>query len=248
MEGLSLQYRLRVSPWTSRITLQVRPDGRLEVIAPRRTSRRRIAAFLAEQAEWIRATRAALAVQQSRLAPPAPWMLPETLALPAIEACWAVLPRPTALAGIRITERDPGRLEVVGQLEDGALCRKALQRWLLLQGRRHLLPWLAAVSQRWAFPYARSAVRLAHTRWGSCSRAGAISLNARLLLVPPPQVEYVLLHELCHTREPNHSAAFWALVGRYCPDYPRRRAALRTAGRQLPAWAETSSHLVAPPE
>ena len=50
------------------------------------------------------------------------------------------------------------------------------------------------------------------------------------------QVQYVCVHELCHTREPNHSSAFWRLVARHCPAYAAARTALRAAGKQLPAW------------
>jgi len=108
-------------------------------------------------------------------------------------------------------------------------------------GHRHRcpgshLPCLNAVSHRCGLPYARGTVRVARRRWGSCSRAGTISLNARLLLLAAPLVDYVCVHELCHTREPNHSSAFWRLVARHCPAYAAARTALRAAGKQLPAW------------
>lgn len=66
------------------------------------------------------------------------------------------------------------------------------------------------------------------TRWGSCTpTTGRISINVRLALYPPECLEYVVVHELCHMKEANHSARFYALVERYYPDWRRVRALLR---------------------
>ena len=70
-------------------------------------------------------------------------------------------------------------------------------------------------------------VKLLKRRWGSCSRAGRLNFNLRLAMAPPAELEYVVLHELCHLVCPDHSPAFWRTVGRYMPDYDTRRAALR---------------------
>jgi predicted metal-dependent hydrolase len=231
-----MEYRLRVSVWTRRVTLRVTPDGRLEVIVPRRTSRRTIADCLAKHRDWIHAQLAEAEARRRALPPPPPWVPPAEIVLPAIAARWALQLQPNGGRGIRIVEMAPSLLELTGAVDDLALCRRALQRWLLIQGRRHLPPWLHALSETHGLPYARHTIRLAQSRWGSCSR-GAISLNARLLLLPPPLVDYVLLHELCHTAEANHSPAFWRLVGRHCPGYPSARAALCSAGKQLPTWS-----------
>ena len=64
-------------------------------------------------------------------------------------------------------------------------------------------------------------------RWGSCDTAGNIKLNWRLSMLPPRLRDYVLIHELCHLKEMNHSAAFWRLVGRYCPQYRELRKELK---------------------
>lgn len=231
-----MDYRLRVTPWARGISLRVTVTGALEVVAPRRYSPRTITRILLREAAWIQAAQADAAARHEAL--PAPvWRLPPEISLPAVGAHWTVMVRPTAAAGVRVIAANPDGLVVTGRVADSAACRCALRRWLLRQGQVHLLPRLAAVSQGCGLSYARSTVRLARSRWGSCSRLGVISLNARLLLLPLALVDYVLVHELCHTREPNHSPAFWRVVARYCPAYPDHRAALRAAGKQLPAWA-----------
>ena len=68
------------------------------------------------------------------------------------------------------------------------------------------------------------------TRWGSCSGRGVISYNWRLILMPDMILDYVVVHELCHLIEMNHSKAFWNLVGTVLPDYQKRRAWLKENG------------------
>jgi predicted metal-dependent hydrolase len=88
-------------------------------------------------------------------------------------------------------------------------------------GRRHdLMPAAVRIKQ--------------HKRlWGSCTTKRAINLNWRLILAPPAVFEYVVVHELCHLREPNHQAPFWRLVGEILPHFERQRRWLRTNGHLL---------------
>jgi predicted metal-dependent hydrolase len=79
----------------------------------------------------------------------------------------------------------------------------------------------------------RVSIRNQRTRWGSCGRDGHISLNWRLVLMPPDVSDYVLIHELMHLRRMDHSPAYWAHVAAACPDYQRARQWLRTNGRAL---------------
>ena len=81
--------------------------------------------------------------------------------------------------------------------------------------------------------YGRITIRSQHALWGSCSGKGNLSFNCLLMLTPPEVLDYVVVHELCHRKEMNHSARFWAEVGRVLPDYEIQRKWLRENGTAL---------------
>lgn len=86
---------------------------------------------------------------------------------------------------------------------------------------------LAYWSAFYNLSYNRVAIRDQRTRWGSCSKKGNLNFNYRLALVPPALLDYVIVHELCHLIEFNHSPAFWSHVARALPEYRTLRTALR---------------------
>ena len=77
------------------------------------------------------------------------------------------------------------------------------------------------------FKYNKVTVRNQSTRWGSCSKSGNLNFNYNLSLLPENLVDYIIVHELCHLGEFNHSKNFWDLVARAVPDYKERRQELR---------------------
>ena len=76
----------------------------------------------------------------------------------------------------------------------------------------------------------------ANTRWGSCTSAGVISLSWKLVQCPLTCIDYVIIHELSHLKEMNHSAMFWKNVADILPDYRQRRQQLKIFSRTLPCW------------
>ena len=98
----------------------------------------------------------------------------------------------------------------------------------------------SVLAQRTAFfarqigvTYGRITVRDQKTRWGSCSQTGNLNFNFRLILAPLEVLDYVVVHELCHRRQMNHSTQFWQEVAQVLPDYRKRKAWLTENGWRL---------------
>ena len=99
-------------------------------------------------------------------------------------------------------------------------------RCLVTQRVRHYAPLVGVT-------YNQITIRMQHTRWGSCSSKGNLNFNGLLALVPPEILDYVVVHELCHRKELNHSERFWNEVAKILPDHKERRKWLKENGHRL---------------
>jgi predicted metal-dependent hydrolase len=88
-------------------------------------------------------------------------------------------------------------------------------------------------NQFYNYKWGRVAIRNQRTRWGSCSRKGNLNFNYKIVLLTPKQADYIIVHELCHLKEFNHSQRFWNLVAETVPNYKEVRSSLRANGLQL---------------
>jgi predicted metal-dependent hydrolase len=96
---------------------------------------------------------------------------------------------------------------------------------------------LSYYNAHYGFSFGRVAIRDQRSRWGSCSSRGNLNFNYRVLFLPEHLLDLVIVHELCHLREMNHSADFWALVAQTIPDHKERRRLLS----KIPARSLTPS-------
>lgn len=111
--------------------------------------------------------------------------------------------------------------------------RRALQSWYFRQACQVFEERVSAVAARIGARPVRIRVREMKSRWGSCTRAGVVTFNWRLILAPSEVVHYLIAHELAHLKVPNHSPAFWAACEEICPGYQDARRWLRRFGASL---------------
>ncbi len=116
-------------------------------------------------------------------------------------------------------------------------CCKLLQKWLLKKSTHPLQEKTLALAQDLGLEVAKISMGAQKGRWGSCSSAGNIRLNCRLLLLPEYLIDHVILHELCHRVHMNHSPAFKALLEKVSPQSKRKDKDLALAWKNLPFWA-----------
>lgn len=101
---------------------------------------------------------------------------------------------------------------------------------LISEARKDISGRAMIYAGRAGVTYGRISIKHQKTRWGSCSSKGNLNFNCLLMLCPPDVRDYVVIHELCHRKELNHSKSFWALVGKIMPDYKEKRLWLKKEG------------------
>ncbi len=242
-DGRRLPYRITVSPRGRCVRLRLNARNGLIVVVPRGFDRAGLDAIVRGKRDWV--AHHLKRFEEARPLPvdPASLAPPRSIDLPALGESWQIAYRQTPGKTVSVRTDPPGRLLVAGAIADEAACRAALLRWLARRGRATLAPWLARLAEETGLRFSETRIKGQRTRWGSCTAKGVISLNHKLLFLPPEWVRYVLIHELCHTRELNHSERFWRLVHRWEPDAAEIRGHLREAWQWLPAWLDAESRL-----
>lgn len=235
-DGRRLDYEIRISTKARSLRLKMTAREGLMVIAPKGLDERKVVALVSDKRDWI-AEKLDQFDEVRHLLINKATARPEAFALPALAESWRVEYRTTnsKTAGAR-TDRQ-GRILVYGEVTDEERCKAALRRWLARRAKETLTPWLEAMAVDSGFRFSRAVIKNQRTRWGSCSSGGVISLNAKLLFLPPKLVRYVLMHELCHTIERNHTSRFWTHLRQFEPQTDMLHGQMRDAWKSVPLWA-----------
>ncbi|MBV9576780.1 MAG: M48 family metallopeptidase [Gammaproteobacteria bacterium] len=221
-------YKIKKHKRARSVKFRVSAKHGLEITVPYRFNLRNIPAILAENKAWI--AKHFLQVQILKTSE-----LPTQIHFSAIQEVWSIHYEPCKTK-LTMIERPLNSLVLVGNIYDHALCKKKLLAWVKKKAQLYLTQSLAYFSEFTQLSYERLTIRDQQTLWGSCTAKKAISLNYKLLLLPKYLADYVIIHELCHTKHLNHSEKFWHLVAQYDPHCKQHRKELRQANQLIPAW------------
>lgn len=218
-------YRFRRARRRS-IGIVIDDDG-LRVAAPGHTPIAEVEVFIREKARWVLKK-----LSEWRAAPKPPvvnWSDGTMIGLLGEPVRLELLP------GRHDISLQDGRLGIgLAPRAEPAALRKRGIAWLKDRARALLGERLAHYAARLGVPTPVLTLSNARTQWGVCREDGHVRLNWRLIHLPLRLIDYVVAHELAHLREMNHSARFWAVVGRLYPDYEAARRELRDCSHRLP--------------
>ena len=211
------------------MTIAIRPDGNLLVKAPLFLSEDEIIKWVKTKTGWIVRQRAKILEQQQE-------NLPKQYVTGEI---FLYLGQEYVL-DVRLSE---GRAGMVGLTEDkiilftknddSKLIQKILSDWYDKQAKTVIGKRVRFYAEQMGETYGRVTIKNQKKRWGSCSNARNLNFNRRLIMAPQEVLDYVVVHELCHLRQMNHSKEFWKEVELVLPDYKMHKK-----------WLETNGHLL----
>jgi len=230
--GRTINYEIVYSKKRRKAAIVVRPDLTVEFRAPHGLSREAIrdmvqkkAVWVWEKLDWFEANR--LPSQEKRYADGEKYLYMgreySLKILPAEE-----IKKPfVSFTGSEITVFIP---ESVSDELKPALVKKAIWNFYSERAESEVKKFLKFYSEKLRIDPPAFKVKYQKRRWGSCSADNVLRINFQLIMAPPEQLEYVVVHELCHVKEKNHSARFWNLVGELMPHYQVRRKSLKKDG------------------
>lgn len=241
-DGKSIEFVIRYSSRARSARLRVGAREGLVVVVPTGLQRERVQQIVVSRRDWIESKLADIDAIQHLIPTTIP-ARPQAFDLPALAETWRVEYREVRRGSVGAKTDQPGRIVVFGAIEDVEACHAALRRWLARRANEVLPSWLERVASQCGQQPSDVAIKNQRTRWGSCAASGRVSLNCKLLFLPRELVRYVMVHELCHLIEPNHSHRFWSHVRALERDADARHGQMRDAWKLVPSWAQPPSRV-----
>jgi predicted metal-dependent hydrolase len=134
--------------------------------------------------------------------------------------------------GVDVVKLERSKLSINRTFASGGL-NSVLEQWYRAQAATLIQEKVKKWGAELGLNHTRVTIRGQRTRWGSCSRKGNLSFNWKLMMAPEAVIDYVVIHELAHLKEMNHSQRFWRLVAQHCPKWRECKKWLRTHEAEL---------------
>ena len=229
------EYQIRRSSRAKRARIVVTAE-KVELVAPLRMPEKQIQQFMRAKQGWVETAKHKMQQHVDNMTSLAPESYQQGVLIPYQGEQYKLQIKTSLEKDVKIVFEQAFIAyvpEVLKGLDLSEQIRQALVVWMGQAAARQA----AKTMQHYAALYQLSprsiSIKVQKSRWGSCGVHNDINLNWLLILAPAKVFEYVVIHELCHIGQRNHSAAFWALVERHCPDYKQRRLWLKQNGASL---------------
>lgn len=217
-------YQLIHSSRAKHLSLKLTSSGALSVILPQGIQTLLAHSFVQEQSAWIEKH-----IRQS-VTKPSISARPDVLDLKMLNEKWSIEYKEGVQGSVEYSELPNHCLSITGEIQSDKLVNKIIGLFLKNKASALFSQIISELATQHGFQYSGITIRGQKGRWGSCSSRKKLNINYKLLLMPEAVVRYVFIHELCHTREMNHSAKFWQLVENYVPEYRQYREYLKEHG------------------
>ncbi|UCH51029.1 MAG: M48 family metallopeptidase [Chloroflexota bacterium] len=223
INGQTITYTVRRSFRVKLVRLEVRPQTGLTVIVPHSYNIGQLPGLLKSKERWVSGNLAKFSHFQS-LPSKKEFKFGDTVPYLGQDLELVKLENHDVAGNVML---DGNKLAVRTELFKNGILESALEQWFRTEAAKLINERTDKLGSQMGISYKRIVIRGQKTRWGSCSRKKNLSFNWKLIMAPQPVIDYVIIHELAHLKEMNHSKRFWALVAKYCPKWQEHKKWLK---------------------
>lgn len=229
---LDFQYQVVRRPKRKTASITIKPDNSVTVMVPKSLSEKQIVQLLVRKQQWIKKTfyfnlhKRASFTPKEYVSGESFLYLGKKYRLSVINDGQNAVKLIKGLFTVHVGEG-------LSEKETQHFIFQQLSHWYQQHALDYLQKEIKKLSKIIDASPVRIGVKYLKSRWGSCTSKGVVNFNWKIIMAPPPIVEYVVAHELCHLKHLNHSKAYWNLVAGVIPDYRERKEWLRVHGLQL---------------
>ena len=214
INDIEFPYQIRFSKKAKYLQLRINHYNNLELVIPKRYSLKEGEKFLFDKTDWVKKHTEKILQKKNDF-----FYFGEKIKI--VQSYDLFLKRPQIIFENKI-------LQVKLPHDSNYSSVEIYLAFLKKHAKKYLIERTNSFANKFDFSISKIGIRGQKTRWGSCTSSGKLSFNYKLLKFRKEVIDYVIIHELCHTKEMNHSKKFWTLVESYCPDYKSLRKELKS--------------------